>query len=109
MLVRRCKNKTQLAYTHIPFLIVEAVRAPTAKAPVISKIKHKIIACLYVTEREDTEVAQALATSSEGRLLGIDSHRECRVHVYTTYLHHCCKPQGGQTLCRWRTHKCTLP
>jgi hypothetical protein len=48
----------------MPFLIVEAVRAPTAKAPVISKIKHRTMACRYVTEREDTEVAQALATSS---------------------------------------------
>jgi len=50
--------------TNIPFLIVEAVRAPTAKAPVISKTKHRIMACRYVTDREETEVAQALATSS---------------------------------------------
>lgn len=54
--------------TNIPFLIVDAVRAPTAKAPVISKTKHKSMACRYVTEREDTEVAQALATSSRARL-----------------------------------------
>jgi hypothetical protein len=65
-------NDCQLAFsqpfltilTNIPFLMVEAVRAPTAKAPVISKTKHRSIACRYVTEREDTEVAQALATSS---------------------------------------------
>lgn len=53
--------------TNIPFLIVEAVRAPTAKAPVISKTKHRSMACRYVTDREDTEVAQALATSSIAR------------------------------------------
>jgi len=50
--------------TYIPFLIVEAVRAPTARAPVISKTKHRAMACRYVTDREDTDVAQALATSS---------------------------------------------
>lgn len=48
----------------IPFLIVDAVRAPTASAPVISKIRQSIIAWRYVTERDDTLVAQAFATSS---------------------------------------------
>lgn len=48
----------------IPFLIVEAVRAPTARAPVNSKTKHSNMAWRYVTERDDTLVAQAFATSS---------------------------------------------
>lgn len=48
----------------IPFLIVSAVRAPTVMAPSISKIVPKIMACRYVMEREETLVAQALATSS---------------------------------------------
>ena len=48
----------------MPFLMVEAVLAPTARAPVISKMVHKIMACLYVTDRDETLVAQALATSS---------------------------------------------
>lgn len=30
----------------IPFLIVEAVRAPTVRAPVISNMRHRTIACL---------------------------------------------------------------
>lgn len=48
----------------MPFLIVEAVRAPTARAPRSSKIQQRTMAPRYVTERDETLVAQALATSS---------------------------------------------
>ncbi len=48
----------------ILFLMVEAVRAPTVMAPSISKMAPKTIACRYVMDREETLVAQLLATSS---------------------------------------------
>jgi hypothetical protein len=50
----------------MPFLIVLAVRAPTARAPVNSKMVQRTMACLYVTDRDETLVAHALATSSAG-------------------------------------------
>jgi hypothetical protein len=34
------------------------------RAPVTSKIRQRTMACWYVTEREETLVAQAFATSS---------------------------------------------
>ena len=55
----------------IPFLIVEAVLAPTARAPVISNARQRSIACRYVTERDDTLVAHALATSSVKQNLSV--------------------------------------
>ena len=90
---------------YIPFLIVSAVRAPTAKAPVNSKHRQSTMACRYVTEREETDVAQALATSSTAWsaakwLLGTRLR---------TYLHHCCTLQEAQTLCQWQKRKYTLP
>jgi hypothetical protein len=48
----------------MPFLMVDAVRAPTASAPVSSKMVHRTMACRYVTDRDDTLVAHAFATSS---------------------------------------------
>jgi hypothetical protein len=48
----------------MPFLIVSAVREPTVMAPSISKMVPKIMAWRYDTERDETDVAQALATSS---------------------------------------------
>jgi hypothetical protein len=57
----------------MPFLIVDAVLAPTARAPVISKIRQRIIACRYVTDRDDTLVAQALATSSGEEALALSN------------------------------------
>ena len=48
----------------MPFLIVSAVRAPTVMAPSISNMVPKTMACRYEMEREETLVAQALATSS---------------------------------------------
>lgn len=47
----------------IPLRMVEAVRAPTVRAPVISKIRQRTMACWYVTERDETLVAHAFATS----------------------------------------------
>ena len=51
----------------IPFLIVSAVRDPTSTAPRTSKIVPRTIACRYETDRDETEVAHALATSSAGQ------------------------------------------
>ena len=48
----------------MPFLMVDAVLAPTVRAPVTSKIRQRTMACWYVTEREETLVAHAFATSS---------------------------------------------
>ena len=55
----------------MPFLMVEAVLAPTVSAPVTSKIRQRIMACWYVTEREETLVAQAFATSSVKMVRGV--------------------------------------
>lgn len=49
--------------TMIPFLMVSATRAPTATAPTNSKTAAPSMACLIVRERDEMEVAQALATS----------------------------------------------
>lgn len=52
--------------TMIPFLIVPATRAPTVTAPRNSNMAAPMMACLKVRERDETEVAQELATSSIG-------------------------------------------
>jgi len=47
----------------ILFLIVSATRPPTKRAPPNSITEAIIIACIRVSEREETEVAKELATS----------------------------------------------
>ncbi len=48
----------------MPFLMVSAVRAPTVMAPSISKMVPNTMAWRYEMDRDDTDVAQELATSS---------------------------------------------
>ena len=61
----------------MPFLIVSAVRAPTATAPTNSKMVPRTIAWRYEMDREETLVAQELATSSENmqRLVEVNQYR----------------------------------
>ena len=51
----------------MPFLMVSAVRAPTATAPTVSKMVPHTMAHRYEMERDETDVAHALATSSGRR------------------------------------------
>jgi hypothetical protein len=50
------------------FLIVSAVRPPTVIYPTISKTVPRTMACLYVTDRDETLVAQEFATSSANKV-----------------------------------------
>jgi hypothetical protein len=65
------------------FLMVSAVRAPTVMAPTISKMVPRTMAWRYETEREDTDVAHALATSSGVWLVRVLQVSDWRQHTST--------------------------